>query len=80
MSLAAASRTAPADLSRRAMLRSMAAAGGGLMLSVGLPFPIRLAEAVVAFAPNAFVRIDRDGKVVLTMPYVEMGQGTYTYV
>jgi isoquinoline 1-oxidoreductase subunit beta len=30
--------------------------------------------------PNAFVRIDGDGQVVLTMPYVEMGQGTYTSI
>ena len=30
--------------------------------------------------PNAFVRIGADGLVVLTMPYVEMGQGTYTSI
>ena len=30
--------------------------------------------------PNAFIRIDRDGQIVLTMPYVEMGQGTYTSI
>ena len=30
------------------------------------------------FVPNAFVRIGRDDKVVLVMPQVEMGQGTYT--
>ena len=32
------------------------------------------------FAPNAFIRIGRDGQIVLTMPYVEMGQGTYTSI
>ncbi len=32
------------------------------------------------FAPNAFVRIGSDGQIVLTMPYVEMGQGTYTSI
>ena len=32
------------------------------------------------FAPNAFIRIDGDGQIVLTMPYVEMGQGTYTSI
>ena len=32
------------------------------------------------FAPNAFVRIGSDGQVVLTMPQVEMGQGTYTSI
>jgi len=33
-----------------------------------------------SFAPNAFIRIGSDGQVVLTMPYVEMGQGTYTSI
>ena len=33
-----------------------------------------------AFAPNAFIRIATDGQVTLTMPYVEMGQGTYTSI
>src|SRR6266850_5734162 len=30
------------------------------------------------FAPNAFIRIDRQGAVTLVMPMVEMGQGIYT--
>src|SRR5437764_1333010 len=30
------------------------------------------------FAPNAFLRIDRAGKVTFVMPMCEMGQGTYT--
>ncbi|MCS3450533.1 MULTISPECIES: xanthine dehydrogenase family protein molybdopterin-binding subunit [Bradyrhizobium] len=71
-----------ADLSRRNFLRAGAVAGGGLLLSVGLPFASRESEAAASdgFAPNAFVRIGSDGKVVLTMPYVEMGQGTYTSI
>ncbi len=32
------------------------------------------------FAPNGFIRIGDDGQIVLIMPYVEMGQGTYTSV
>ena len=32
------------------------------------------------FAPNAFIRIDKQGGVVLIMPQVEMGQGTYTSI
>jgi len=32
------------------------------------------------FAPNAFIRIDRQGGVTLIMPQVEMGQGTYTSI
>ncbi|WP_338827677.1 xanthine dehydrogenase family protein molybdopterin-binding subunit [Bradyrhizobium sp. 27S5] len=71
-----------ADLSRRNLLRASAIAGGGLLLSVSLPFAGRESEAAAAdgFAPNAFIRIGGDGKVVLTMPYVEMGQGTYTSI
>lgn len=71
-----------ADLSRRNFLRAGAIAGGGLLLSVSLPFASRESEAAAAdgFAPNAFIRIGGDGKVVLTMPYVEMGQGTYTSI
>ncbi|MET3650496.1 xanthine dehydrogenase family protein molybdopterin-binding subunit [Dyella japonica] len=30
------------------------------------------------FAPNAFVRVNRDGSVQLVMPSIEMGQGAYT--
>jgi isoquinoline 1-oxidoreductase subunit beta len=70
------------DVSRRSLLQAGAAAGGGLMLSLTLPFADGEAEAagVNAFAPNAFVRIDSDGQILLTMPYVEMGQGTYTSI
>jgi isoquinoline 1-oxidoreductase subunit beta len=69
-------------LSRRSFLRVGAAAGGGLMLSFGLPFANGQAEANDAnsFVPNAFIRIGGDGRIVLTMPYVEMGQGTYTAI
>jgi len=41
------------DLSRRALLRAGAAAGGGLMLGFSLPFT-RGAAAADAFTPNAF--------------------------
>jgi isoquinoline 1-oxidoreductase beta subunit len=69
-------------LSRRRFLRTVAAAGGGLMLSVQLPFAGRGAAVADSsgFVPNAFIRIGNDGQVVLTMPYVEMGQGTYTSI
>ncbi|NEV01344.1 xanthine dehydrogenase family protein molybdopterin-binding subunit [Bradyrhizobium uaiense] len=70
-----------ADLSRRNFLRAGAIAGGGLLLSVSLPFASESEAATGGdFAPNAFIRIGGDGKVVLTMPYVEMGQGTYTSI
>ncbi len=67
-------------LSRRRFLQAGAAAGGGLMLSMSLPFANGDAEAADGFAPNAFIRIGGDGQIVLTMPYVEMGQGTYTSI
>ena len=51
---------------------------------LGLRLPLTKDEARAAeadgFAPNAFIRIGNDGQVVLTMPYVEMGQGTYTSI
>ena len=60
-------------LSRRSFLQAGAATGGGLLLSLSLPLA---AGAADAFVPNAFIRIDGDGQIVLIMPYVEMGQGT----
>jgi isoquinoline 1-oxidoreductase subunit beta len=67
-------------LTRRTILEATAAASGGLILSLSVP---RLNAALAAepdadFAPNAFLRIDPDGKVTFTIPQVEMGQGIYT--
>ncbi len=72
----------PGRLSRRQFLKVGAAVGGGLLLSLRLPFVGGEVEAAegAAFAPNAFIRIGRDGRIVLIMPYVEMGQGTYTSI
>jgi len=67
-------------LSRRGFLQAGAVAGGGLLLSLSLPFANRETEAADSFTPNAFIRIGSDGQIVLTMPYVEMGQGTYTSI
>jgi isoquinoline 1-oxidoreductase beta subunit len=70
------SRTDHTPLSRRGFLQTSAALGGGLMLSLSLPMGRGEAATAEEFAPNAFIRIGSDGQVVLTMPYVEMGQGT----
>src|ERR1700722_20922932 len=65
---------------RRTVLTVGAAAGGGLLLNVGLPYLTESGRAAgdASFAPNAFLRIARDGQVTLIMNQVEMGQGTYT--
>ena len=73
------------DLSRRRFLSAGAAVGGGLLIGFTVVPSIRHADAAqnVArrpFTPNAFIRIGSDGQIVLTMPYVEMGQGTYTSI
>jgi len=82
-SAAGSGRSPSADgLSRRKLLQAGAAAGGGLLLSLSLPVANDEAEAAGGdgFAPNAFIRIGGDGQIVLTMPSVEMGQGTYTSI
>jgi isoquinoline 1-oxidoreductase beta subunit len=73
-------RASDTNLSRRSFLGTSAAIGGGLILSLNLPLGQSKAANSDSFAPNAFIRIGSDGQVVLTMPYVEMGQGTYTSI
>ena len=67
-------------LPRRRFLKVSAAVTGGLVLELSLPgcgeSGAERKDGV--FAPNAFVRIARDGTVTLVMHKVEMGQGTYT--
>ena len=65
---------------RRAMVKATVVAGGGFVLGVSMPrlAPAFAAETSADFAPNAFIRIDQDGKVTFTIPQVEMGQGIYT--
>jgi len=74
------SRASGTNLSRRSFLSASAAVGGGLMLGISLPLGHSKAAQSESFAPNAFIRIGSDGQIVLTMPYVEMGQGTYTSI
>jgi isoquinoline 1-oxidoreductase beta subunit len=75
-------RTADVALTRRGFLQAGMAVGGSLVVGFHLPLAhaAHAAKTDAVFAPNAFIRIDRDGKVTLIMPQVEMGQGIYTSV
>jgi isoquinoline 1-oxidoreductase beta subunit len=78
-------RDSDMNLSRRQFLSASVALGGGLLIGFTAGRSVNAAGAAekVAgepFAPNAFVRIDPSGQVTLIMPYVEMGQGTYTSI
>jgi isoquinoline 1-oxidoreductase beta subunit len=56
-------------------------ASGGLLLAFCLPVRAEIRDTLTTnapFAPNAFLRIDRTGKVTFVSPMIEMGQGTYT--
>src|SRR4029077_19007683 len=59
--------------------------GGGLLIGFTTGPSVGVADAAQSvasppFTPNAFIRIEGGGQIVLTMPYVEMGQGTYTSI
>ena len=66
-------------LSRRALLKGALAVGAGLTIGFELPARRRaLAQMTREFAPNQWLRIDRDGVVTITNSVPEMGQGTMT--
>ncbi|MFY0678664.1 MAG: xanthine dehydrogenase family protein molybdopterin-binding subunit [Neptuniibacter sp.] len=72
-----------AATSRRTFLKLLAGSGAGLTLGVSIP--VIAAEKTPdsinpegQFQPNAFVKIDSEGKVHVVMKHLEMGQGTYT--
>ncbi len=61
--------------------RAFLAGGAALVVAATIPVGGRMARAEAApslFAPNAFVRIGADGKIVLIMRDAEMGQGIWT--
>ncbi len=68
------------EVSRRRFLKVSGVAAGGLAL--GFYLPERFARGAAApdgpFAPNAFIRVAKDGWVTVMVNKSEMGQGVYT--
>jgi isoquinoline 1-oxidoreductase beta subunit len=75
-----------AGFSRRGLLKTSLA--GGFVLAFHWPVkaaPVNEPEQPPdhpegQFAANAFIRIDKTGKITLVMPQAEMGQGVYTAI
>ena len=68
-------------LTRRALLEGGAALGAGLVIGFRLPLDAAAQPAQTTpgvFAPNQWLRIDRDGIVTITNSVPEMGQGAMT--
>ncbi len=66
---------------RREFVKLGAVAGGGLLLAVYAPDAFAAPDAVAAaapFEPDAFLRIDPDGTVTITVSRSDMGQGVRT--
>jgi isoquinoline 1-oxidoreductase beta subunit len=67
-------------LTRRTLLKGSLVAGAGL--AIGFPLagriPGALAQTAGVFAPNQWLRIDRDGVVTIINSVPEMGQGSLT--
>lgn len=64
-----------------------ATTAGGMVLSISMPALSQgkqtqsydeLEAGKNVLAPNAFIKIDKNGEVTMIMPKVEMGQGVYT--
>jgi isoquinoline 1-oxidoreductase beta subunit len=69
------------NLTRRNFIKISSAAGAGLVLSFYLPSKGETLEPMTdaaTFAPNAWLRIDGNGIVTVTVARSEMGQGVQT--
>ncbi|GAB4470677.1 MAG: xanthine dehydrogenase family protein molybdopterin-binding subunit [Burkholderiaceae bacterium] len=85
--LARLSTSHPVKLGRRDFLKATGAAGGGLMLAIGLPAGAllggRIAQAQepgkkFVYPPAAFIRIATDDSVTILVNKLEFGQGVFT--
>jgi len=66
-------------ITRRTLLKGGLAMGAGLVIGFELPLNGRaFAQQAGVFAPNQWLKIDRDGIVTITNSVPEMGQGSMT--
>lgn len=65
-------------VSRRQFVKVSAAAGTGLVLGVHLPSLAKEQAGSAAFSPNAWLSVDPEGAVTITVARSEMGQGVRT--
>jgi isoquinoline 1-oxidoreductase beta subunit len=68
------------SLNRRQLLKIAAGSSGGLLVGFALPgcSQIPVGQQEDSLRPNAWLEITTEGKVILTLDRVEMGQGTMT--
>ncbi|WP_431286663.1 hypothetical protein [Roseateles chitinivorans] len=75
-------------MERRDFLKIGAGTGGAFVASFCLPLPAGAAKAAksptapaaASFEPNVYIRIAPSGKVTYVIPFVEMGQGSFTAI
>jgi isoquinoline 1-oxidoreductase subunit beta len=63
---------------RRDFIRVVSTAGAGLLLDIRLTLHAQVQDGGSPFAPNAWLRIDRDGTITIVVARSEMGQGVRT--
>ena len=70
------------NITRRHFIKASTAATGGLVIGFNLSLGNRLASAQggppMVTAPNAFLRIAKDGSVTVQVKHLEFGQGVMT--